>query len=91
MFLLTPFSALLFNFLTYVKVLILKGNNQKHPKEIDNDYDHPAYAQVVKEMKHKLGAVRKKYKGSDELCNGYLELYKEKGWINELIGVKRQL
>jgi len=66
-----------------VKVLILKGNNQKDPKEVDNVYDNPAYAQVVKEMKHKLGAVRKKYKDSDIPSNGCLELYKENGWINK--------
>ena len=65
-----------------MKVLIRKGNNQKDPKVIDNVYDNPAYAQVVKKMKHKLGAVRKNYKDSDILSNGYLELYKEKGWLN---------
>lgn len=61
-----------------MKVLIRKGNNQKDPKVIDNVYDNRAYTQVVKEMKHKLGAVRKKYKDSDILSNGYLELHKEK-------------
>ena len=58
-------------------------DRKKDPKEIDNVYNNPAYAQVVKEMKHKLGELRKKYKDSDELSNSYIELYKEKGWINE--------
>jgi len=33
-------------------------------------------------MKGKMGEVRKKYKDSDELSNGYIELYKEKGWMD---------
>ena len=58
-------------------------DRKKDPKEIDNVYSNPAYAQVVTEMKMKMTEVRKKYKDSDELSNGYIELYKEKGWIEK--------
>ncbi|MGB5497538.1 MAG: sulfatase [Maribacter sp.] len=51
--------------------------------EINNVYNDPEYAQVVNGMKDKLEEVREKYKDSDELSNGYIELYKNKGWIKE--------
>lgn len=51
------------------------------PNEIRNVYEKPEYAETVEAMKEKLEEVRKKYKDSDELSNGYIELYKENGWI----------
>lgn len=51
------------------------------PNEIRNVYEEPEYAETVEAMKEKLEEVRKKYKDSDELSNGYIELYKENGWI----------
>ena len=56
---------------------------KKDPQELNNVFDNPDYTEVVLEMKEKMEGVRKKYEDSDELSNGYLELYKEKGWINE--------
>lgn len=51
------------------------------PQEMNNVYDNPEYASIVKEMKLKMAEVRNKYKDSDELSNGYIQLYKDKGLI----------
>ena len=53
------------------------------PQEMNNAYDNPKYASIVKDMKIKMNEVRKKYKDSDELSNSYIQLYKEKGWIEK--------
>jgi arylsulfatase A-like enzyme len=58
-------------------------DRKKDPLEVNNVYNDPAYQQVVKQMKNELLLVRKKYKDSDELSNSYIELYKNKGWIQE--------
>ncbi|PKA97228.1 arylsulfatase A-like enzyme [Flavobacteriaceae bacterium MAR_2009_75] len=51
------------------------------PNETNNVYGQPEYAEAVKKMKKKLQGVRTKYKDSDELSNGYIELYKTNEWI----------
>ncbi|SHJ20320.1 sulfatase family protein [Pseudozobellia thermophila] len=53
----------------------------KDPNETNNVYEDPEYAQVVADMKQKLEELRKKYKDSDELTNGYIQIYKDNGWI----------
>ena len=58
-------------------------DRKKDAMEINNVYNDPEYAQVVNGMKDKLEEVREKYKDSDELSTGYIELYKNKGWIKE--------
>ncbi|EAQ99680.1 sulfatase [Maribacter sp. HTCC2170] len=54
---------------------------ENDPQEMNNVYDNPEYASTAKEMKLKMDEVRKKYKDSDEISNGYIQLYKDKGWI----------
>ncbi|MBM1106206.1 sulfatase [Aurantibacter crassamenti] len=56
-------------------------DRKKDGSELNNVYNDPAYADVVKSMKTKLDLVREKYKDSDSLSNQYIELYKENGWI----------
>ena len=51
--------------------------------EVNNVYQDPKYSNVVSKMKQKLKEVRLKYKDSDSLSNQYINLYKEKGWIEE--------
>ncbi|MGB5610838.1 sulfatase/phosphatase domain-containing protein, partial [Eudoraea sp.] len=51
--------------------------------EVNNVYQDPKYSKVVRKMKQKLKEVRLKYKDSDSLSNQYINLYKEKGWIEE--------
>ncbi len=48
------------------------------PNEINNVYDDPSYAAVVKEMTEKLKEQRKKYKDSPELDQKYIDLYQQK-------------
>lgn len=50
----------------------------KDPAEMKNVYDDPQYAEIVKELKEKLAALRVKYKDSEELDQQYIEIY-EKG------------
>tara|TARA_R110001592_G_scaffold163037_1_gene396736 strand:+ start:10600 stop:12177 length:1578 start_codon:yes stop_codon:yes gene_type:complete len=52
-------------------------DRKKDPKEINNVYNDPNYASVVKEMTQKLKDVRKKYKDSETLDNHYIELYNQ--------------
>ena len=56
-------------------------DRQKDPQEINNVYDDPAYAETVSALKTKLEGLREKYKDSDELTNQYIQIYKDKGWI----------
>ncbi len=51
-------------------------DRKKDTKEVNNVYDDPKYAEVVKEMTQKLKDIRKKYKDSEALDNHYIELYK---------------
>jgi arylsulfatase A-like enzyme len=48
-------------------------DRKKDTYEINNVYDNPAYAGVVKELKVKLKAMRKKYGDSKELDQKYLK------------------
>ena len=51
------------------------------PQELNNVFADPKYASAVNTMRQKMKDVRKKYKDSDELSSGYIQLYKDKGWI----------
>ncbi len=55
---------------------------EKDVNETNNVYNEPDYQQIVEEMKLKLHETREKYKDSDSLSNQYIELYKEKGYID---------
>ena len=48
----------------------------KDPQELNNVFNDPAYAAVVKEMKTKLDELRLKYGDSSELDQKYIEIYK---------------
>jgi arylsulfatase A-like enzyme len=58
-------------------------DREKDPQELNNVFNDPDYAQVVSELKEKLNGLRKKYKDSDSLGNQYIQLYKDKGLIEE--------
>ena len=53
-------------------------DQNKDPNEMNNVYNNPAYAEVVKDMTQKLKEIRKKYKDSETLDNYYIELYNNK-------------
>lgn len=53
-------------------------DRKNDPSEINNVYNDPQYAAVVKALKDKLQAVRKKYKDSEALDNHYIQLYNTK-------------
>ncbi len=42
-------------------------DRKKDPQEMNNEYNNPKYADVVKDLKQKLAELRKKYKDSGEL------------------------
>jgi len=48
----------------------------KDPQELNNVFNDPAYASVVKEMKTKLDELRVKYGDSSELDQKYIQIYK---------------
>ena len=51
---------------------------EKDRHELNNVYDDPKYAGVVKELKAELGKLRKKYGDSDELAGSLLPKKKNK-------------
>lgn len=53
-------------------------DRKKDPQEINNVYNNPEYAEVVKEMTQKLKDTRIKYKDSETLDNHYIEIYNKK-------------
>ena len=53
----------------------------KDPKEMNNVYNDPAYADTVKKLKKNLIALRKKYKDSPEQDQMYIDKYKSAGMI----------
>lgn len=57
-------------------------DRQKDPMEMKNVYEDPAYAEVVKDLKERLAALRVKYQDSPELDQEYLQKYREKGIID---------
>lgn len=48
---------------------------EKDPKEMQNVYDDPSYADIREELHKKLDEIRKKYKDSDENDRKYLNSY----------------
>ncbi|GGZ71504.1 hypothetical protein GCM10007028_06060 [Algibacter mikhailovii] len=51
-------------------------DRKKDPQEMHNEYNNPAYANIVAELKHKLKDLRLKYKDAPELDEKYIDLYK---------------
>ncbi len=47
----------------------------KDPRELNNVYDDPDYADVVADLKEKLAELRVKYKDSEELDQMYIDQY----------------
>ena len=50
---------------------------QKDPHELNNIYDDPAYANIVKRLKSELKKLQTQYGDSDELAQKLLEKYPE--------------
>ncbi|WP_236636790.1 sulfatase family protein [Sinomicrobium soli] len=53
-------------------------DRKRDPEEMYNVFEDPEYLDVVKRMKEKLKAIRKKYNDSVELDNYYIRLYEER-------------
>jgi arylsulfatase A-like enzyme len=58
-------------------------DRKNDPQEVNNVYDDPANAAIVKELKEKLEKLRVKYKDSEALSDQYIQIYKDNGWIEE--------
>ena len=57
-------------------------DRKKDLNEMNNVYDDPQYADVIKELKKELKELKIKYKDSDELSQKFIQQYKDKNWIN---------
>ena len=53
-------------------------DRKNDPMEMQNEYNNPEYAEVVKELKQKLDDMRVKYGDSEELDQKYIDLYTRK-------------
>jgi arylsulfatase A-like enzyme len=53
-------------------------DRMKDPMEMQNEYDNPAYAEVVADLKQRLSALRQEYGDSEELDRRYIELYESR-------------
>ncbi len=58
-------------------------DRNKDPMEMNNVYDDPEYSDVVEDLKIRLADLRKKYKDSKELDQKFIDMYKERGLIEE--------
>jgi hypothetical protein len=56
-------------------------DRKKDPGEMKNVFDDPSYQEVVKAMKLKLAELRVQYQDSVGLDQRYIDIYREKGWI----------
>lgn len=54
---------------------------EKDPQEINNVYNEKRYVETLKGLKKKLQELRVKYLDSDSLSSQYIQIYKDKGWI----------
>lgn len=50
-------------------------DRKKDPSEMKNEYDNPAYAEIIADLKVRLGDLRVKYKDSKELDQKYIDMY----------------
>jgi hypothetical protein len=53
-------------------------DRKNDPMEMQNQYDNPEYAEVVKELKEKLDGLRVKYGDSKELDQKFIDLYTQR-------------
>ena len=53
-------------------------DRKNDPMEMQNEYNNPEYAEVVKELHQKLVDMRVKYGDSEELDQKYIDLYTKK-------------
>jgi len=54
-------------------------DRKNDPLELKNEYNNPAYKEVVDSLKAKLQELRLKYKDSEELDRHFIEMYEEAG------------
>ncbi|GAA0879232.1 sulfatase [Algoriphagus jejuensis] len=64
-------------------------DRKKDPLELHNFYDDPAYAKVRKELHAQLDRVRKKYKDSTEISQGYIDRLIEDAENGKLYGASK--
>ncbi|MFY0688538.1 MAG: sulfatase [Cyclobacteriaceae bacterium] len=57
-------------------------DRKNDPQEMRNVYNHPEYQDVVMELTQQLSDLRVYYKDSEELDNEYLDIWRERGWID---------
>ena len=55
---------------------------EKDPLEMNNVYDDPAYAEIVKDLKERLDDLREKFNDSEELDQKFIRMYEERGISN---------
>lgn len=48
-------------------------DREKDPKELTNEYNNPAYKDIVKDLHSKLNGLREKYNDTDELSDEYID------------------
>lgn len=53
-------------------------DRMKDPMELQNEYDNPAYDEVVAELHEKLAGLRVKYLDSEELDQKFIDMYNQK-------------
>jgi len=53
-------------------------DRKNDPSELNNVYNDPTYAEIVKKLKNELAELRVKYKDSEELDQKYIDIYNEK-------------
>jgi arylsulfatase A-like enzyme len=65
-------------------------DRKKDPLELRNFYDDPSYAQVRKGLHSELDKVRKKYKDSEEISQGYIDRLIEDAAQGKVYGASKE-
>ena len=62
----------------------------KDPQELKNVYDDPAYAEVRADLHRRLDELRKKYKDSNEISNGYIDRLLDDALEGKVWGISKE-
>ena len=62
----------------------------KDPTELKNVYQDPAYAEIRADLHQRLEALRKKYKDSSDISEGYIDMLLEDALEGKVWGISKE-
>ncbi len=65
-------------------------DRKKDPQELKNVYNDPAYAKIKKELHAQLEQLRKQYRDSDQLSQGFVDKFMDDASQGKVFGVSKE-